>query len=44
MKVIDSYKEADTGYTMRRQEERYKDETDQLDRLRKVCCYLTYKV
>ncbi|KAK3095699.1 hypothetical protein FSP39_017790 [Pinctada imbricata] len=36
MKVIDSYKDSESNYTLRRQEEKLKEEADQLDRLRKT--------
>ncbi|XP_056004323.1 DISP complex protein LRCH3-like isoform X7 [Ostrea edulis] len=34
MRVIDSYKETDTNFTLRRQEDRMKEEAEQLNRLR----------
>jgi hypothetical protein len=36
MRVIDSYKETDPNFTLRRQEERMKEEAEQLNRLRMV--------
>lgn len=36
MRVIDSYKETDTNFTLRRQEDRMKEEAEQLNRLRIV--------
>lgn len=37
MRVIDSYKDAETNsFTLRRQEERMKEEAEQLNRLRMV--------